>query len=505
MLLLAGSVWQGGAQTGIDFNSQARLKTGTALPAQCAVGQLFFKTDAPAGGNLFSCAAANSWVAVGAGLGPAGPQGPVGATGLAGPQGPVGATGPAGLPGPAGATGPAGLSGPAGATGPAGLPGPAGATGPAGPIAGVSGQIPYNNGGTAAGSNLSQNSDGSLTANKGFSPPLCTMALSASPAFDAAQCNAFVLTLGATAVSGASLVNARAGQTLTFFINQDQSGNRTFSWPANVLGACAVSTTAGVTTMVTAVYDGTNANATQCTTTDTATLISGPTRGAPQTPAAGLSCWFDAAGNTWKCKDTGGNVHAAVLTAAGPVANQYVTYIDADGVAHTAAVSESSLSLSDVTTGNGNTGQHGLMPKLSGNGTDCLHGDGVFGPCATGGATANQNIRTVGVTFDGGGAALSAGIARCVAVNFSGTVTAATIIGDQSGSATAAITYAARSSYTGPSSATGALASPALSGAVQAQMSGLNVTLPADSVVCFTLSGPSAVTWVAASLKVTAN
>ncbi|MDA8062511.1 MAG: hypothetical protein M0T80_08815 [Actinomycetota bacterium] len=68
--------------------------------------------------------------------GPAGPQGPAGATGPAGPQGPAGTTGAAGPQGPAGTTGPAGPQGPAGKTGPAGATGPAGpagATGPAGP------------------------------------------------------------------------------------------------------------------------------------------------------------------------------------------------------------------------------------------------------------------------------------------------------------------------------------------------------------------------------------
>lgn len=49
--------------------------------------------------------------------GPAGPQGPTGATGPIGPNGNTGANGPAG---PTGASGPAGPMGPVGATGPAG-------------------------------------------------------------------------------------------------------------------------------------------------------------------------------------------------------------------------------------------------------------------------------------------------------------------------------------------------------------------------------------------------
>ncbi len=65
------------AQTQIDLRTQARnvdfsaaastkpLKTGTALPATCAVGDMFFKTDAPAGANLYGCPVANSWAVEG--------------------------------------------------------------------------------------------------------------------------------------------------------------------------------------------------------------------------------------------------------------------------------------------------------------------------------------------------------------------------------------------------------------------------------------------------------
>jgi hypothetical protein len=65
------------AQTQIDLRTQARnvdfsaaastkpLKTGTALPATCAVGEMFFKTDAPAGANLYGCPVANSWAVEG--------------------------------------------------------------------------------------------------------------------------------------------------------------------------------------------------------------------------------------------------------------------------------------------------------------------------------------------------------------------------------------------------------------------------------------------------------
>ena len=37
------------------------MKTGTVLPATCTTGDMFFKSDAPAGSNLYGCASANTW------------------------------------------------------------------------------------------------------------------------------------------------------------------------------------------------------------------------------------------------------------------------------------------------------------------------------------------------------------------------------------------------------------------------------------------------------------
>jgi hypothetical protein len=61
------------AQTQIDLRTQAKnidfsaanstrpIKTGTVLPATCVAGNMFFKTDAQAGENLYGCTAANTW------------------------------------------------------------------------------------------------------------------------------------------------------------------------------------------------------------------------------------------------------------------------------------------------------------------------------------------------------------------------------------------------------------------------------------------------------------
>lgn len=47
--------------------STAPIKKGTSLPATCAIGEFYDKTDATAGSNLFSCTAVNTWTAIGGG------------------------------------------------------------------------------------------------------------------------------------------------------------------------------------------------------------------------------------------------------------------------------------------------------------------------------------------------------------------------------------------------------------------------------------------------------
>ncbi len=49
-----------------EFSSVRPFRTGTMLPANCVTGEMFFKTDAPAGGNLYGCVA-GSWVQQGSG------------------------------------------------------------------------------------------------------------------------------------------------------------------------------------------------------------------------------------------------------------------------------------------------------------------------------------------------------------------------------------------------------------------------------------------------------
>jgi hypothetical protein len=70
-MLLAPRAW---TQTTVDLRTQSRsvdfaaasstrpMKTGTTLPSVCSAGEMFFKTDAPVGANVYGCVATNTWV-----------------------------------------------------------------------------------------------------------------------------------------------------------------------------------------------------------------------------------------------------------------------------------------------------------------------------------------------------------------------------------------------------------------------------------------------------------
>jgi hypothetical protein len=170
----------------------ATILTGSGAPSSGtgANGDVYIDTTA---WNIYGPKASGAWGAATSLVGPAGATGATGTNGATGPQGPTGATGAAGtngtngtaatvavgtvttgaagssasvsnagtssaavfnftIPrGDAGAAGATGPQGPAGATGATGATGP---TGPAGPVAGSSGQLVYNNAGSAAGATV---------------------------------------------------------------------------------------------------------------------------------------------------------------------------------------------------------------------------------------------------------------------------------------------------------------------------------------------------------------
>jgi hypothetical protein len=127
-----------------------------------------------------------------------------------------------------------------------------------------------------------------------------------------------------------------------------------------------------------------------------------------------------------------------------------------------------------------------------------------------GGATANQNIRDITVSFDGGGLALTGTATRCREVGFAGTIQGVYIDADQSGSLTIDVRTVLHSGYTGPGSAATitAAAIPALASAAKytdETLTGWNTALAAKTSVCFAMSSPATVQWAAITLKVAAN
>jgi len=83
------------AQTAVDLKSQSRnidfsaavgtrpMQVGTALPPTCSVGQMFFKSGAPSGSNLYGCTSTNIWSLEASGSGGGGGGGITSASQLA--------------------------------------------------------------------------------------------------------------------------------------------------------------------------------------------------------------------------------------------------------------------------------------------------------------------------------------------------------------------------------------------------------------------------------------
>jgi hypothetical protein len=129
---------------------------------------------------------------------------------------------------------------------------------------------------------------------------------------------------------------------------------------------------------------------------------------------------------------------------------------------------------------------------------------------SAGGGTTNQNIRTFGATFDGGGSALTGTLTRCTNIYESGTIQQVVLIADQSGSVTVDVRTVAQASYTGPASASSITSAdiPALSSAVRfsdTTLTGWTTSVTANTVACLVMSSPTTVTWVQATVKFAAN
>ncbi|MGH9452792.1 MAG: hypothetical protein ACRD2O_02350 [Terriglobia bacterium] len=88
MILVIVATFTAAAQTQVDLRTQGKnvdfttasstrpVKTGTTLPATCTAGDLYFKTNAPSGMNLYGCPSTNTWALQSGGSGGGG-GGPV--------------------------------------------------------------------------------------------------------------------------------------------------------------------------------------------------------------------------------------------------------------------------------------------------------------------------------------------------------------------------------------------------------------------------------------------
>jgi hypothetical protein len=89
---------------------------------------------------------------------------------------------------------------------------------------------------------------------------LNTMSFSSTPTFDASLGNAQRITLTGN-VTSSTLVNASAGEFLSFIICQDAVGSRAFAWPANLKRGMTIGATAGTCSAQDFIFDGNNAYA----------------------------------------------------------------------------------------------------------------------------------------------------------------------------------------------------------------------------------------------------
>jgi hypothetical protein len=154
----------------------------------------------------------------------------------------------------------------------------------------------------------------------------CAVTVGATPAMDTTSCNGtpgeyVSFKLGPLAQNASpTFANGIAGREYAIQVYQGTSTAYTVTWPGNLIGGCAVDPTLSSRTLLLGVMDSTGSNLLiqACAYIDQAsTIIAGPTRSAPSTPASGnLTMWFDSIDNTVKAKNSSGTVFAMQSTAA---------------------------------------------------------------------------------------------------------------------------------------------------------------------------------------------
>lgn len=379
MLLLALGTWsQVGGQTRVDLSRQGKLGSGNDLPAQCTVGQLFIKTDALSGSNLYVCMP-TGWTMLGQtvfGGDVAGSQQSLTVQGIQGrvvnPAAPAdqnvmrwNATSAQWEPGSVLATG-------------AALPPGACATGtlyllndPARqlqqlylcsntdswsmasfrsdaamnrPVDCVAGQIWLSTDTgvmtycSAAGAwNTLAGGSGSASSNFTTSTALAP-AFSPTPTFSLADVSLkspvrvepACLTANVTSVT---FTNTTPGAKFSIAWCQTATGGFTVTYGASAVDTCAIDPTPGMTTtqFFEIAADGATVKGVGCIGNNSTPPV--PELAAPQTPAAGTGiCWFDSTNHIRSCQENGSpTVSVTVVPDAGD-ADNFLTGIGPDGV-----------------------------------------------------------------------------------------------------------------------------------------------------------------------------
>ncbi len=111
--------------------------------------------------------------------------------------------------------------------------------------------------GTNEGLSLTTQGKGHVTANSSFAGGLSTAPFSPTPSFDGTYAIQRITLTGD--VPSSTLFNCVAGETIVFDIIEDNNGGHAFTWPANVHGGGAITTTPGYHNRQQFYCDGTNA------------------------------------------------------------------------------------------------------------------------------------------------------------------------------------------------------------------------------------------------------
>jgi hypothetical protein len=257
------------AQSQVDLANQTRnvnfsnapftrpVKTGTAQPVTCTIGDLFFNTAAPAGQNLYACVGSNTWtLETGGGSGGGSP-------------------------------------------------------------AGSNGDFQRNNSGSLGAANINQNSDGSLNASAGVTEPAPSLpTYNAGGTTNCDLSRSTACQLNASGPTTLTVTNPHGSGPYTFITSTDASGPYSITLPGSFKGAPPMSAAASTTTIVICTYDGTTSF--NCGYTEAPSVIRFTTeRALPAAPTTGSVCAPDSTGHMLRCINSAGTTFSVAKEISG--------------------------------------------------------------------------------------------------------------------------------------------------------------------------------------------